>query len=1075
MTLYRLIIRSLVYYKRINITVLIGALVSAAILTGGLIIGDSIKYSLKQISYKRLGNTQFAITAGERFFGQDLSDKLSARFDVSTSSAILINGIAINNDVDKRINNAQVVGIDHRFWKLHDSQLPELGEDEAIINRKTAEKLNLKTGDEFLLRAEKPGLIPLNAPFVSDENTSLSLRLTVKYITDNEIPGDFSLQSNQIAPFNVFVSIQQLSEKLDLQNYANVILLSDNKDLTQDDIQNSIHELWSLKDANLKLMADDSLNIFELTSERIFIEDAVADVVKSLDVNPNFILTYFVNSFSYDNRSTPYSFVSASGLPIVPSDLKDDEIIINSWLANDLEVKTGDTINLKYFVTAPMRQLREDSKVFIIRQILNIDSLAKFENLMPDFPGLSDAGNCRDWETGVPINFEQIRDKDEAYWDIYKGLPKAFINKTIATTMWENRFGTYTSVWFAKDEHNRNDLSNRILQKLQPSDLGIIALNVKAEGNSAASNSVDFGELFLSLSFFILAAAVLLTVLLFSLNIQYRTQETGILLGIGYNRMQIRNLLLAEGAVLSIVGSVVGGIAGIFYNDIILLALEAVWQDAVRTTMLQSYVQPSTVATGIIFTVLIAFLSIFVSLKNKFGQEIANLQKKSFLLKEKKKRTVVINIVFAVFFIALSITMISFTGFTPEQRNVSLFMGAGATLLIGSLLFVNILIIQFSRIKHNRLNLFKLSIKNAGLKHKRSISIVILIAIGTFSVILTGANRKDLLSDAEMRSSGTGGFLFWCESSIPVLHDLNTPEGKAATGLDAENFKELDFVQFRTLDGGDASCLNLNQIQRPRIMGVNPYDLQKRKAFSFAALLPEINPDNVWMSLNKPLDDNTIPAIADQTVIIWGLGKSVGDTLKYTDEKGQIINLKLIAGLSNSVFQGNIIISDSLFIQNFPSVSGSQLMLIDGEFGKAQETEQELFGTFRDYGMEISYTSKRLAEFNSIENTYLSIFLLLGGFGIIIGVIGLGIVLARNILERKNEFVLLQAIGYQRRIIVRMLITENIFLLILGILTGVLSAFVGTIHVFLSSNIDVPWNIILLIIAGIFANGMFWI
>ncbi len=55
-----------------------------------------------------------------------------------------------------------------------------------------------------------------------------------------------------------------------------------------------------------------------------------------------------------------------------------------------------------------------------------------------------------------------------------------------------------------------------------------------------------------------------------------------------------------------------------------------------------------------------------------------------------------------------------------------------------------------------------------------------------------------------------------------------------------------------------------------------------------------------------------------------------------------------------------------------------------------------------DYGIEITPTSQRLAAFNSVENTYLTVFMALSGLGFIIGTIGLGIILLRNVQERKT-------------------------------------------------------------------------
>jgi len=38
--------------------------------------------------------------------------------------------------------------------------------------------------------------------------------------------------------------------------------------------------------------------------------------------------------------------------------------------------------------------------------------------------------------------------------------------------------------------------------------------------------------------------------------------------------------------------------------------------------------------------------------------------------------------------------------------------------------------------------------------------------------------------------------------------------------------------------------------------------------------------------------------------------------------------------------------------------------------------------------MDVTKTSEKLASFNAVENTYLSVFMLLGGLGVIMGISG---------------------------------------------------------------------------------------
>src|SRR5207245_2002696 len=97
-------------------------------------------------------------------------------------------------------------------------------------------------------------------------------------------------------------------------------------------------------------------------------------------------------------------------------------------------------------------KLIEQSGSFRVRAILPMNGLANDPDLMPAIPGLTDKKNCRDWEPGVPIDLDKIRDKDQQYWDQYRGAPKAFITLDAGQRIWNNRFGNLTGVRYPANQ-----------------------------------------------------------------------------------------------------------------------------------------------------------------------------------------------------------------------------------------------------------------------------------------------------------------------------------------------------------------------------------------------------------------------------------------------------------------------------------------------------------------------------------------------------------------------------------------------------------------------------------------------
>jgi hypothetical protein len=104
-----------------------------------------------------------------------------------------------------------------------------------------------------------------------------------------------------------------------------------------------------------------------------------------------------------------------------------------------------------------------------------------------------------------------------------------------------------------------------------------------------------------------------------------------------------------------------------------------------------------------------------------------------------------------------------------------------------------------------------------------------------------GVNRLDASHNATERRAGTGGFALLGLSTMPVAQDLNTPAGRDFLGLDAQELRDVHVVPLRVREGDDASCLNLNRAQRPRLLGVDPRELARRQASRPSATPPPFN------------------------------------------------------------------------------------------------------------------------------------------------------------------------------------------------------------------------------------------
>jgi putative ABC transport system permease protein len=1062
MTRFKLIFNSFIHYFKANLLVATGVTISTAVLTGALIIGDSVTFSLEQSAFYRLGNTTYLVSTVDRYFRSDLATDLAAKGGFDVAPALILEGMTVADGGKDRVNKVQVTGIDDRFEKIAKSPVYlKLSGDEVIISMNLAERLKLKKGDSFLARIKKASLIPLNAPFVSDEETSVSFNAVVKEIAGQRTMGFFNLKNSQTAPYNLFLSLSKLNELMKFKGKANQLLISATT-LNKQQVSDLLEQCFTSEDAGLKVNDIPLTNEKEITSERVFIDDQLVKAFAPFkESHP--VLTYFANSLESKGKATPYSFVST----IDDNNLNDNDIIINDWVASDLNAKIGDSLTVKYFEIGPLRQLIEKGTPFIIKKIVPIEGKYADRDLMPFLPGMSDAGHCRDWEAGVPIKLGSIRDKDEAYWNKYKGTPKAFISLKKAHQIWSNRFGNFTAIRVNEKTFSDSEFHNLFSASVKPQNLGVMVTAVKDNGLKAARNGVDFSQLFLGLSFFLLVAALILTALLFILNLQNRQSQMGTLLVLGFTRNQIRKLLLSEGALVAFVGGIIGLGIAVIYTKLIFIALNTLWWEVVRTSVLEIKITTSTMITGLAISVFISVLAILYSVNRSFKRQAVELQRQQDrpqkpLVKAIKKSGMLISLIAAIGLVLFQLI------FSDPMRS-SLFFLSGGLLLIGLLLFADYSFRQNLHNDGNDFSIARLNQRNRSQNLGRSLTVIILFALGTFLVVSTGANRLGLLTNGGEKTSGTGGYQFFAETSVPVLYSLNDKDRRLSEGITSE----FNAAQFSKMDGDDASCLNLNRVSNPAILGVDPGQLKER--FSFATKSAELKVKDVWEALNGPYGKGVVPAIADQTVIQWGLGMNIGDTLLYRNESGDTLRLKLIAGLSPSVFQGYVMISEANFLKNFPTSSGSNVFLIDVPKGKEDKTGEEFRNIFRDNGWEMTTAANRLAEFNSVTNTYLSIFLALGTLGLILGTVGLAVVLARTILERKNEIVLMQSLGFTRKQLGGLLIREYAILLVWGIMIGFVSAVVAVLPNFLAPGSEVSFLSVFLIVLVILINGMIWI
>jgi putative ABC transport system permease protein len=1052
----RLIFRSLAHYPWSGIATAAGIAIATAVIIGAFVVGDSLTRSLEKIVDYRLGQTTHTLTAGERLITGNLSRELNKQTEIKTAPVLKSEAILTVQGTELRLNNIQVWGVDSIFASFAGSDIFKvIKPGEILISDNTAARLGLQVGDELMLRMRSIGPIPPNTPFVSDEGQTVARRVRISGIVGRMDGGHFNTETAQTTPFNVFVDYGWLNRVMKLKDRSNLLIM--NVGFRENDLQEKIRKSILAQDLGLELLQNDKQWL--LRSERVFIDSILSTGISSVFPDAQPTLSYFANSIRFGDKSTPYSFVNATNR--FPQ-LKAGNIIINRWMADDLQVSVGDSLEMEYFEVGLMRDLQVRKSRFKVQQVISMDDAVRDKELIPHLPGLTDAGSCRDWNAGIPIDLESIRTKDEDYWRDYKGTPKAWITLQEGQQRWENRFGNLTSLEI-KTTATRDEISSQLATVIDPFSLEYQLRPVREAGIAAARGGVDFGQLFAGMGMFIIAAGLLLTVLMLQFSLLQRQKQWQLFSSVGFGKKLISRIVFGEAIILVIISTVVGALLSVGYSKAVFWGLNQLWYDMVRTEVLTLHFDPVLIVGGMIISGIAAMGVVFFSLKKSIRLH-SNPQFKA----EEKKRQFRNNKPVQIMLLASIVITIITLGLSIIVGGIFQWFIAGISLLINLLILAYKFFYFPAEKPAEILSGKKLSMLNLQRNPVRSFTITALLSGAMFLILVLAANRRDMSIDPHDMTGGTGGFSYVAETTIPILRDLNNPEVKTEFYLP----EDANIVSFLSVYDDNASCHNLNRVANPRIIATHTAQLEGR--FRFVAKHTFLNEAQPWTALSNNIEAGIIPAVADQTVMQWGLGKQVGDTLFYSNSSGETIKLLLVGALNNTVLQGNVIVDIRHFNQHFPAADGASLFLIGTENKKPLSAE-EFTLAFRDYGWTMEKSNERLAAFNSVENTYLSVFFLLGALGILLGTIGFAVMMAKTMLERRRETLLYNMLGYKKKLIFSLYFREYITLFAGGMMVGIIPALVASIPVFLAGFHNVsPW-FLLITLTALLANGIGWI
>ena len=1074
MTPRRLLARSLSHYRAVHCAVALGVAVGTVVLAGALIVGSSVRGSLRGLTLERLGDIDFAVV-GERYFRESVRD--SVAWPGAASAGILIRGTAEHADSGARASKVRIHGLDDQFWRFYGQEAPVIGSREVALNRRLAEELGAAEGDGILVRFHADTLVPAESVMGRKADNVRMLRLRVASVLSDSGPGRFGLSPQQQLPYNAFVAKDVLARALNQPGRANGLLVAGG---TIDTARAAWRDAFSVEDARLSIRPLPDGGGYVAESERIVIDPAAASAVRAAADVSGFdsseVLTYLANTISAEGRVVPYSTVTAlesqpnnlrlsDGSP--PESLAGEGLLLNAWTASDLGVRPGASVTLSYYVVGPGSALETASSEFRLAGIVSMAGAALDPDLAPTYKGMSDRARMSNWDPPFPMDLRLIRPRDEEYWDRYRAAPKAFVGLDRAKELWASRFGELTSIRLVPTSESSSfaQLRDEVARRMDPAEFGLPLQPVKEIGLSASAGSTDFSVLFLAFSIFLITSAAILVALLFRLGVERRAHEIGALLATGHTPFFVRRMLFAEGAIVAAAGCLIGIPGAIAYAHLMLYGLSTWWSGAVGGSFLELHLNAGDPAYGAVGALGLMLGSIWLALR-----KLVRLSPNALLsgkiepsgdIADRARRARRLRRIAAVAGIAAA-TLLGVSLGVDAASRLAAFFGAGTLSLAAALVGFRALLLYRRRTQDPMSGITQLGFRNGGRNPTRSMLSAALVACAAFMIVTVAMNRQDVTGNEPALESGDGGFRLIADADVPLFQD----------GVDEFLRRQsvpMSIFPLRVRSGEDASCLNLYKPTRPTLTSA-PASLIERGGFAFQKTLAETEAEreNPWLLLRKDFGDAT-PVFGDANSTTWILHLKLGDELQVQDTSGRQRRLVLAGVLSRSIFQSELVLAEPRFLELYSDHSGYQSLLVETD---DESVAAALEHAFADSGLDATRTADRLAGYFAVENTYLSTFSTLGGLGLLLGTLGLAVVMVRTVLERRGELAVLEAVGFAPRAISRLIFAENSLLLLFGMGAGTAAALIAVAPHLAGGAADPPWLSLSLTLGVIVGLGL---
>ena len=143
----------------------------------------------------------------------------------------------------------------------------------------------------------------------------------------------------------------------------------------------------------------------------------------------------------------------------------------------------------------------------------------------------------------------------------------------------------------------------------------------------------------------------------------------------------------------------------------------------------------------------------------------------------------------------------------------------------------------------------------------------------------------------------------------------------------------------------------------------------------------------------------------------------------------------VIAGTyPTGIFHGNAIMSSEDFRRLWPKEGGQEVLLMKSSH--PEEAAEILSMAMNEYGLNVQTVEERIKMFFEVTETYLIIFLTLGGLGLLLGIFSLMIIVRKNLTAQHSTIRQYRATGFPEPLIRQLLLQENLLVPFFAVCVG---------------------------------------